>query len=59
MKWVEAKALTNNIMVAIDRFIYEHIIIRFNCLLELINDQRCSNLSLGLTTKARAFEGAS
>jgi len=58
MKWVEAKALTNNITVAIAQFIYEHIITRFDYLLKLINDQRCSNLNLGLVTKAKACEGA-
>lgn len=39
MKWAETKALINNIVATIARFFYEHIITRFDYLLELISDQ--------------------
>ena len=35
-KWVEAKALTDNIAKKIEEFLYEHIITRFGCPLELV-----------------------
>ena len=38
-KWVEAKALTDNSTKKIADFLYEHIITRFGCPLELFNDQ--------------------
>lgn len=38
-KWVEAKALTNNNATTTTRFLYKHIITRFGCSMELINDQ--------------------
>jgi hypothetical protein len=59
MKWVEPKALTNNITVVIFWFIYEHIITKFDCPLELINDQRCNNPNFGFAIKAKVCEGAS
>jgi hypothetical protein len=39
MKWTDTKALTNNTTIVTTRFLSEHIIIRFGCPLELINDQ--------------------
>jgi hypothetical protein len=38
-KWVEAKALRNNNATTTTRFFYKHIITRFGCSMELINDQ--------------------
>ncbi len=38
-KWVEAKALTNNTAKKTTEFLYEHIITRFGCPLELVSDQ--------------------
>jgi hypothetical protein len=38
-KWVEAKALRDNIAQNIAKFIYENIIICFGCLTHLVSDQ--------------------
>ena len=38
-KWVEAKALTDNSAKKTAKFIYEYIITRFGCPLELVSDQ--------------------
>ena len=38
-KWVEAKALTNNSAKKTTDFLYEHIISKFGCPLELVSDQ--------------------
>ena len=37
-KWVETKALIDNLAKKIAEFIYEHIITKFGCPLELVND---------------------
>jgi hypothetical protein len=39
MKWAKTKAFTNNKVAAIARFLYEHIITKFDYLLELTSDQ--------------------
>jgi hypothetical protein len=39
IKWVEAKALRDNIAKSTTKFIYEQIIIWFGCLTHLVNDQ--------------------
>jgi hypothetical protein len=39
MKWIKAKAFTNNTLIANTRFLYEHIITKFDCPLKLINNQ--------------------
>jgi len=38
-KWAKAKALTNNSVITIARFFFEHIITKFGCPMELINNQ--------------------
>ncbi|MCO5593694.1 hypothetical protein L7F22_047711 [Adiantum nelumboides] len=38
-KWVEAKALPNNTAKSIAKFLYEHIICRYGCPIELVSDQ--------------------
>lgn len=38
-KWVEAKALRANKASSIARFLYEMIITRYGCLVELVTDQ--------------------
>ncbi|MCO5563575.1 hypothetical protein L7F22_017220 [Adiantum nelumboides] len=38
-KWVEAKALPNNTTKSIAWFLYEHIICRYGCPIELVSDQ--------------------
>ena len=38
-KWVEAKTLTDNLAKKTADFLYEHIITRFGCPLELVSDQ--------------------
>ena len=38
-KWVEAKALQDNITASITKFLYEDIWCRYACLIELISDQ--------------------
>ena len=38
-KWVEAKALRENIMASAAKFLYEYIWFRFGCPIELISDQ--------------------
>jgi len=55
MKWVEPRP-SQPTRLQLSNLFYEHIITKFDCPLELINNQRCCNLSLGLATKARACE---
>ena len=38
-KWTEAKALRNNIAAEVAKFLYENIMTRFGCLVELVSDQ--------------------
>ena len=38
-KWVEAKALKDNKVESMAKFLYENIMTRCNCLIELVNDQ--------------------
>jgi hypothetical protein len=38
-KWVEAKALQTNIAMVMARFMYEFILMQFNCPITLGNDQ--------------------
>ena len=38
-KWVEAKALTDNSAKKTTKFLYENIITRYGCPLELVSDQ--------------------
>ncbi|MCO5605337.1 hypothetical protein L7F22_059519 [Adiantum nelumboides] len=38
-KWVEAKALPNNIAKSIAWFLYEHIISKYQCPIEIVSDQ--------------------
>jgi hypothetical protein len=38
-KWVDMKALRDNIIRSIVKFFYENIITRFNCLTHLVSDQ--------------------
>ncbi|MCO5575064.1 hypothetical protein L7F22_028861 [Adiantum nelumboides] len=38
-KWVEAKALPNNTAKSSARFLYEHIICRYGCPIEIVSDQ--------------------
>jgi hypothetical protein len=38
-KWAKAKAFKNNNITTNARFLYEHIITKFGCPMELINDQ--------------------
>ena len=38
-KWVEAKPLRDNTATSIGKFLYEHILCRFGCPIELISDQ--------------------
>ena len=37
-KWVEARALKNNTVVATTKFIFREIITKFGCLIELVSD---------------------
>ena len=37
-KWVEAKQLRDNTATSIAKFLYEHILCRFGCTIELIRD---------------------
>ena len=39
IKWVEAKALRDNKTQTVAHFLYENIITRFGCLVDLVNDQ--------------------
>ena len=41
-KWVEAKALGDNIIASTAKFLYEQIWCRFGCPIELINVSPCS-----------------
>jgi hypothetical protein len=38
-KWVEAKTLRTNIVVIIIRFLYEYVLTRFGCPLNMVIDQ--------------------
>jgi hypothetical protein len=38
-KWVEAQALRTNIAAIIAKFLYEHILTRFGCLLIIVTNQ--------------------
>ena len=38
-KWVEAKALQDNIIASIAKFLYENIMVHFGCPIKLVSDQ--------------------
>jgi hypothetical protein len=38
-KWVEAQALNTNTNAVIDKFLYEHIFMKFGCPLTIVTNQ--------------------
>ena len=55
-KWVEAKALTDNTAKKIANFLYEHIITRYSCPLELASDQGTHFLNETMEALTQEFQ---
>ena len=55
-KWVEAKALTDNTATKTANFLYEHVITRYGCPLEIVSDQGIHFLNETVEALTEAFQ---